>query len=102
MQIENIQQEINNDNYFLSKHADDERKNDNITILELEQAILNGYILEKYDDDIRGSSCLIVGFTDEGKPIHVVCGTKSEVLVIITVYIPTAPKFITPFQRRKR
>jgi len=52
-----------------------------------------------YYDDKRGKSCLVVGFTSLGKPIHIVCGTNDDCLVIITVYIPTPPKFISPFQR---
>jgi hypothetical protein len=99
MTIELIQQKVKSGDYFFSKHGDDERKNDNLTILEVEEAILNGIILENYKDDKRGKSCLVVGFTSLGKPIHVVCGVNYENLVIITVYIPTPPKFINPFQR---
>ena len=99
MTIEVIKRKIKDENYFFSKHGDDERKNDNLTISEVEEAILNGQILESYDDDQRGKSCLVVGFTSLGKPIHIVCGTSNEVLVIITVYIPTPPKFKNPYQR---
>jgi len=44
----------------------------------------------------------VVGFTKFGKPIHIVCGKNVDVLIIITVYIPTPPKFINPFQRSQR
>ncbi len=70
-------------------------------IFEVEDSILDGTILESYPEDKRGSSCLVVGFTKQGKPIHSVCGKSSDRLVLITVYIPTAPKFITPYERRK-
>ncbi len=99
MKIEIIKQKVKEDDYFFSKHGDDEKKNDNLSILEIEETIANGAILENYDNDLRGSSCLIVGFTNNGKPIHVVCGTRDNILVIITVYIPTPPKFITPYER---
>jgi len=46
MTIELIQKKIKSGDYFFSKHGDDERKNDNLTILEVEEAILNGIILE--------------------------------------------------------
>ena len=46
MTIELIQQKVESGDYFFSKHGDDERKNDNLTILEVEEAILNGIILE--------------------------------------------------------
>lgn len=76
-----------------------ERQNDNLTILEVEEAILSGMILEQYVDTGRGESCLIVGFTNIGKPIHIVCGKTDEELVIITVYIPSPPKFKNPYER---
>jgi hypothetical protein len=97
--IEYIQNSVEKNSYFFSKHADDERKNDNLSIIEIEEAILNGTVLEDYQDDKRGESCLVVGFTNFGKPIHMVCGQSGDVLVFITVYIPTPPKFKNPYQR---
>ena len=94
-----IQQKVQSEEYFFSRHGDEERKNDNLTIIEVEEAILNGQVLEEYKDDTRGESCLVVGFTNAAKPIHIVCGTTGETLVIITVYIPTPPKFKNPYER---
>ncbi|MGR3179203.1 MAG: hypothetical protein ACUZ8E_14215 [Candidatus Anammoxibacter sp.] len=34
-----------------------------------------------------------------GKPIHIVCGEMEGELVIITVYIPSPPKFKNPYER---
>ena len=56
-------------------------------------------VLEEYKDMGRGESCLIVGFTNSGKPVHVVCGLNENSLVIITVYIPGPPKFKNPYER---
>ena len=72
---------------------------DNLTVAEIEESLLQGSILETYPEDKRGSSCLVVGFTQRGKPVHTVCGRSGDALLIITVYIPTPPKFITPFER---
>ena len=47
----------------------------------------------------EGNSSLIVGFTNSGKPVHVVCGLNENSLVIITVYIPGPPKFKNPYER---
>lgn len=46
------------------------------------------YLLDTHTwiDIGRGESCLIVGFTNSGKPVHVVCGLNENSLVIITVY----------------
>jgi hypothetical protein len=95
-----IAQKVRENDYYFSKHAEHERQNDNLFIEEVEQALLSGRILEQYLDTGRGESCLVVGFTDMGKPVHIVCGSREDVLAIITVYIPTPPKFITPYERR--
>lgn len=93
---------IKKNEYYFSKHADNERQNDNLAIAEVEEAVLNGGILESYSDTGRGTSCLIGGFTDNGQPIHIVCGERKDWLVIITVYRPSPPKFKNPFERGEK
>ena len=100
--IEWIQQCILKEEYMFSKHADTERQNDNLTITEVEEALLTGRIIEHYDDTGRGEACLVVGFTEEGKPIHIVCGKRGNQPVIVTVYIPTPPKYKTPYERGEK
>lgn len=94
-----IQDKVRKDEYYFSRHGDKERQNDNLTILEVEEALLNGMILEQYENTGRGKSCLVVGFTNFGKPIHIVCGEMGEWLSVITVYIPSPPKFKNPYER---
>ncbi len=101
MDIESIKRLVTSGEYFYSRHGDTERQNDNLLISDVEEAILNGRILEKYDDFGRGESCLVVGFANNGKPIHIVCGYSKNTLVIITVYIPSPPKFKNPYERGK-
>ncbi|MBI4688715.1 MAG: DUF4258 domain-containing protein [Nitrospirae bacterium] len=97
-----ILERIRKGEYYFSKHGDQERQNDNLTIAEVEEALLESRILEQYEDTGRGESCLIVGFTETGKPIHIVCGRRGDWLVIITVYIPRLPKFKTPYERSEK
>lgn len=94
-----IQDRISKSEYYFSRHGDQERQNDQLTISEVEEVLLNGKILEQYKDTGRGESCLVVGFTNFGKPIHAVCGKMEGNLAIITVYIPTPPKFKNPYER---
>lgn len=94
-----IKEKINVSDYYVSRHGDQERQNDNLSFLEIEQSLLNGRILEQYLDTGRGESCLVAGFSDGGKPIHMVCGKRKDTLTIITVYIPTPPKFKNPYER---
>ncbi|TAN68808.1 MAG: DUF4258 domain-containing protein [Methylobacter sp.] len=97
--IDWIKQSVRDETYRYSRHGDQERQNDNLTLAQVAQALLNGRILEHYKDTGRGVSCLLAGFTDNGIPIHIVCGCMGKTLVIITVYIPTPPKFKNPFER---
>lgn len=99
MDIAWIKGQIRNNDYFWTLHADEERRNDGLEILDVETAILEGEILEQYPQDPRGPSCLIAGKTGE-IPVHVVCGkNKAGSLVIITVYRPSFPKWKTPKKR---
>lgn len=85
--------------YRYSRHGDRERQNDGLTLAQVEEALISGRILEQYPDTGRGESCLVAGFSDGGKPVHIVCGRMAMHLVIVTVYVPTPPKFKTPFER---
>lgn len=89
--------------YKFSFHAEAEREADLVTVSEFEDAFLsrNVEILEKYPQNPRGYSCLALGFTKEGKPIHAVFGTSGAVLVIITVYRPVEELWIDYKERRK-
>ena len=98
MDIEQIQAKVKADEYVYTSHADVERKADDLTLRQVEMALLNGQILEHYADTGRGESCLILGYADQ-VPIHVVCGWRGDEVAIITVYIPGPPKFIDPTTR---
>jgi len=66
------------------------------------EALRNGGIIEDYSEDPRGHSCLILGFTKQGRPIHVVCAPKDEFLVIVTAYEPTLNKWMSNFKSRRK
>lgn len=85
--------------YRYSRHGDRERQNDRLTLDEVEQALVNSRTLEQYPDTGRRESCLMAGFSDNGKPIHIVCGKSAVHMVIVPVYIPKPPKFIKPYER---
>lgn len=94
-----IREKVKQTEYYFSKHGDQARQDDNLVLIEVEESLLTGRILEQYPDTGRGESCLVAGFSDGGKPVHTVCGRRGDWLVIITVYIPTPPKFKSPYER---
>jgi len=102
MNIEWIKAKVSEGDYEFSAHAEDERQADKIPIEEVEYALLNGEILEDYPNDPRGPSCLVLGYAYQGYPIHVVCGrTPREDLRVITVYLPSLPKWLDERTRRR-
>lgn len=99
MEIEIIKDRVKNKQYYFTLHGDKERQNDNLLISEVLESIENGIIIENYEDTGRGSACLVAGYTFQAKPIHVVCGELNNKVVIITVYIPSPPKFKNIYER---
>jgi len=85
--------------FYFSRHGDQERQNENLSISEVAETLSNGRILEQYPDTGRGESCLVVGFTQAGVPVHIVCGQRGDWPVIVTVYVPKPPKFKNPYER---
>lgn len=101
MNINWIKSKIETGDYEFSAHAENERQADKILIEEIEFALRKGKIIESYPNDPRGQSCLVLGYGNESCPIHVVCEkTKKGDLRVITVYIPTTPKWKSPKIRR--
>ncbi|MBI5184695.1 MAG: DUF4258 domain-containing protein [Nitrospinae bacterium] len=96
--IEDIRAKIRADRYVYTHHAETERKTDELTIAQVEEALLNGKILEQYSNTGRGESCLVAGFAGY-LPVHIVCGWRGEKIALITVYIPRPPKFAGPYTR---
>ncbi len=84
----------------ITAHARDEMRDEAILLDEVLEAIATGQILENYPAHRRGACCLLAGQTTGGRPLHIVCTSAQPVLVIITVYEPQPPKWLTPIQRR--
>jgi hypothetical protein len=70
---------------------------------EILEALDSGEIIEEYPDDAPYPSCLILGRTQSGRPLHIVCAPVLEEgrLIIVTVYQPDPARWETDWQRRK-
>ena len=64
--LEWIHDRIKVDEYYFSRHGDQERQNENLTVAETIEALLVGIVIEQYVDTGRGESCLVAGFTRSG------------------------------------
>lgn len=90
---------VKNEQYDLSSHAHQERQEEKISIEEIEKALVEGDIIEEYPNDPRGESCLIATQAEES--LHVICGTRSKRLLVVTIYRPKKPVWINYKTRAK-
>lgn len=87
--IEQIRTKIQAGQFEFSKHAVDQSILRQISVQELREAIANGEIIEDYPEDKYGPSCLILGYTQAGRPLHIQCSYPFRPLIkIITLYEP--------------
>ncbi len=74
-----------------------------IQVNEVLRALETGEVIEDYPKDTPYPSCLILGRTATGRPIHIVCApvTAERKLAIITVYQPDPARWDPEFRRRR-
>ncbi len=90
-EIEKIVAKIQRRDYEFSRHALNQSIIRDVSVSEIEQAISgNPLMIEDYPNDKYGSSCLILGYTENERPLHIQCSYSSRPLIkIITVYQPS-------------
>ena len=98
-----IRNHIRTKRYRLTKHATIVRLEREITIIEIEQVLLNGEIIERRPDAQPYPSCLVLGHLVSGDPLHVVCsrGNIEPALRIVTVYEPEDTLWESDYKTRK-
>lgn len=83
----------------ITQHAQQEMVEEDITVNEVLRAIATAQVLENYPEHRGGPCCLLCGLGRPGYHVHIVCTTARQALIIVTVYEPKPPKWITPTQR---
>ena len=87
--IEEIRKKIEADQFEFSKHAVDQSIIRRITVQETREVFSDAEVIEDYPEDKYGPSCLILGRTRAGRPLHIQCSYPSRPLIkIITIYEP--------------
>ncbi|MYK21301.1 DUF4258 domain-containing protein, partial [Candidatus Poribacteria bacterium] len=84
-----MQEKVQNQEYVLTLHAEDEMDQDDLTSFDIENALLTGKIVGRQRDLQSGEWKYVVEGQTHGSEIAVVVTklTFSRKLVIITVYI---------------
>ena len=104
MKIENIINAIKNNQIRITDHADEEAESDNLIFDEIYFSVYNGEIIENYPSDNPYPSCLILGKTFSGDPIHSVWAynDKNKWVALITVYRPDPKRWVNWKIRKKK
>ncbi len=99
--IDDIRTRVGREQFEFTKHAVDRAILRHIRVADIREAIAGGEVIEDYPDDKYGPSCLLLGFTSTGRPLHTQIGYSTpELLKIITVYEPD-PNEWEDFRTRK-
>lgn len=87
--ITEIQRKVSDGLFEFTEHAVLRSIQRRILVGEMREAIESGEVIENYFHDKYGPSCLIFGFTLDGRPLHVQTSYGDRPLVkIITAYQP--------------
>ncbi|NET58575.1 MAG: DUF4258 domain-containing protein [Symploca sp. SIO2E6] len=101
--IAEIRRKVTENQFEFSKHAVDQSILRQVRVQEIREAFANGKIIEDYPDDKYRPSCLICGWTQAQRPIHIQCSYPSHPLIkIITVYQPLPQQWNDDFTQRRR
>jgi hypothetical protein len=89
--------------WLYTKHAVDRTIERGIWSYEVEEAIGTGEIIEDYPKDKYGPSCLILGWTEEKRPLHiqVTYPRPEEKIKVITLYEPDPKEWKEGFKERR-
>lgn len=99
--IEDIRAKFYRDEFEYSQHAVDQSIVRNISVNELREAVAGCELLEDYPEDKYGPSCLLLGFTKAGRPMHIQCSYPSrDPIKVITIYEPD-PSLWIAFRLRR-
>ena len=87
--------------FEFNRHAFRRAIERNISEAEIRQAGRRARMIEDYADDKYTPSCLLLGFTEDGRPVHLqVSRADAELVRIITPYEPNPDEWYNYSERR--
>jgi hypothetical protein len=99
--LDEIRQHLVAGTLEFSRHAFKRVVERNISERDIREAGQHASIIENYPDDKYAPSCLLLGFTDAGRPLHIqVSYIESDMLKIITIYQPDPEEWYDYSRRR--
>lgn len=99
--IDDIRSDLVKRDFVHSIHSASRVIERNISSKEIAKVGENAIIIEDYPDDRISPSSLVLGFTDEGNPLHIILTRDQEYkMKIISIYEPNPQKWKNGFKER--
>lgn len=104
LDVENIKKLAAEEKLAFKKHTVLRMNQRKISADEVKTSLLNCKIIEDYPEDYPLPSGLVLGYTENNRPIHTVAALdeSEEMLWIITVYEPTLLEWEEGFNKRRK
>lgn len=99
--LDDLRRNLFDGEFEFSHHAFRRAVERNISDVEIRQAGEGAQLIEDYPDDKYTASCLLLGVTTSGRPLHLhVSRAETELVKIITLYEPDPSEWDSTLTRR--
>lgn len=99
--LDDIRRQLSTGEFEFGRHAFKRAVERNISDAEIQQAGAQARIVEDYPEDKYAPSSLLLGFTANGRPLHMpISHVDSDLLKIITIYEPDPAEWYDYSRRR--
>jgi len=92
---------MNNRTIVLSNRFLDMLTKRGISLSHVKSAIYSSEIIEQYPNDYPYPSVLILGYTNDNKPIHIAISVKEGLACLFAIYYPSLDVWESDFKTRK-
>ncbi|MBP7960545.1 MAG: DUF4258 domain-containing protein [Caldilineaceae bacterium] len=100
--LRRLRRELSQGRFEFSRHAFHRAVERNISDAEIREMAMNARLIEDYPDDKYTASCLLLGFSKAGRPLHIqVSRAETELVKIITLYEPDPDEWNDRFTQRR-
>ena len=99
--LDEVRKQLSVGEFEFSRHAFKRVVERNLADLEIREAGAQAIVIEDYPDDKYSHSCLLLGFTQIRRPLHIqVSLAETDLVKIITIYEPDANEWVNYSTRR--
>ena len=91
----------NPDRIILTEHARIRLIERGINAKDIISGIDTGEVIKQYEDDLPFPSCLLMGYSEKNKPLHIVVSYDGEYIHLITAYYPNPDIWDNGFKIKK-